>query len=35
MKILVAEDERPQRDEVDNVTYKRGSAADRSRRGAP
>ena len=26
---------RPQRDEVDKVKYKRGSAADESRRGAP
>jgi hypothetical protein len=26
---------RPSRDEPDSVTYKRGSAADRTRRGAP
>jgi hypothetical protein len=26
---------RPSRDEVDTVTYKRGSAGDRTRRGAP
>jgi hypothetical protein len=27
--------DRPQRDEVDVVKYKQGSAADRARRGAP
>jgi len=27
--------EEPSRDEVDTVKYKRGSAADRTRRGAP
>jgi hypothetical protein len=29
-----ARPERPQRDEVDTVKYKRGSAGDRTRRGA-
>jgi hypothetical protein len=31
----LAAPERPTRDEVDKVKYKRGSAADRTRRGAP
>jgi hypothetical protein len=30
-----ARPQRPSRDEVDTVKYKRGSAADRTRRGAP
>jgi hypothetical protein len=30
-----ARPEKPSRDEVDTVKYKRGSAADRTRRGAP